>query len=80
MREASIREVRDPREQSRDRSMERAEPRPKKTKLSFLERITGTRNVKYQPKGVRVVQESQQGTDDDLRDLEIPAFLRKSKR
>ncbi|MDR0632959.1 MAG: cell division protein FtsZ [Holosporales bacterium] len=60
---------------------ERAEIPPRKAKLSFLERLTGTRNVKYQPKGLRVVQqENQPGMDDDLRDLEIPAFLRKSKR
>jgi cell division protein FtsZ len=77
---AGVRDIRETREQARDRGVERADALPKKTRLSFLERITGTRNVKYQPKGVHVVQESQQGVDDDLRDLEIPAFLRKSKR
>ena len=49
---------------------------PKKTKLSFLERITGSRSLKSQSKESQISQNNQ---DDDLNDLEIPAFLRRKR-
>ncbi|MDR3285806.1 MAG: cell division protein FtsZ [Holosporales bacterium] len=55
---------------------------PKKVKLSFLERITGTRHLKSQRRDIQEHQEEGNTyvAEDDLNDLEIPAFLRRSNK
>ena len=51
----------------------------KKAKMSFLERITGGRGLRSQAKAERsVTPENVQ--DDELGELDIPAFLRRNKR